>query len=145
MTEPQPLSRAMLFRYLEEDDAEYEVDEDGSLIFSYDYDDECACELTVWLTLHPTNIFTVEVIEERNFPRSEWGRLLRICNTWNETERYPTAYLHTDDVGPEEVEIRLDHCYLAHAATQQQIHDFTEEVIGNSFAFWKWAHREHGL
>jgi hypothetical protein len=146
----QQLSREMIRRYLEEDGAEYDVDEEGGFSFSYDYDDECACELTVWLTLPHSDIYTIEVHEERTFPRSESDRLLRICNTWNERERYPIAILYPEDVGPEEVEIRLVHTYIARAATQQlatqqQVRDFTEEMIEKSFAFWKWAHQEHGL
>ncbi|HEX8918600.1 MAG TPA: YbjN domain-containing protein [Chloroflexota bacterium] len=146
MSEIQPLSPEMIRRYLDEDEAEYDVDEDDNFVFEYDHDEECDCELTVWLSIDEGDTYALEVANEKSFPRSEWDRFLEICNEWNRNERYPIAYLDTDDETPDQIEIRLDYyVYLPSGATQKQISDLTEEFIENSFDFWKWAHREHGL
>src|SRR5579859_2318178 len=96
MTEIQPLSPELIRRYLDEDEAEYDVDEDGNFGFEFDFDEECDCTVGVWLSIEDPDTYAIEVDSDKVFLRSEWDRLLVICNQWNESERYPMAYITAD-------------------------------------------------
>ena len=146
MTEIQPLSPELIRRYLDEDEAEYDVDEDGNFGFEFDFDEDCACTVGVWLSIEDPDTYAIEVDSDKVFARSEWDGLVEICNQWNETERYPMAYVTADDDNPDQVQIVLDYfVYLPSGASLKQIVDLTEDVIDGGFDFWEQAYKEHGL
>jgi hypothetical protein len=136
----------MIHRYLEETGGAYTIDEDGDYIVEYDRDPDSGADLTVYLSILEGETYSIQVVDEREFPKADWDRLIRLCNTWNSHERYPMAYLLVDEDSPNKADVLLEHCtFLKTGATQQQLSDLTEEIIESAFDFWEWAHSEHGL
>lgn len=146
MAELEPLSPDLIRRYLDADDAEYEVDEDGVFTFEYDPDPDSGRTLTVNLSIVEQNWYFIQITSDQTFQRPEWERAVWLCNRWNAKEMYPAAYLLEDPDHPEEADIFLDYTAIfTFGVSQEQIEDITEKVIGSAFEFWEWARREQGI
>ncbi len=84
---------------------------------------------------------------DKRIPKSDWGRAVMICNTWNKERSWPKAYLFvrnpsTDTHGLIVLEDVID---LEKGIHQELLDDFSLTSIATAISFWKWAHKEQGL
>lgn len=145
MTDGEPLSDDMIRRYLDEDEVEYSVDEEGNFVVEYERDEDTGCEFTVFLSVDE-EYYTIQIVDERTFPLADGDRLMRICNAWNMEQMFPMAYVYTDEENADIADVRLEYtAILRYATSQEQLSDLTEEILDAAYEFWAWAQNEHGI
>ena len=95
----EPFGHAMIEAFLEESELHYLRDRDGDFVVEFGYDEE--------ITGHPRFLLAAVGDDHeqycmrgdtlRRIPRSDWDRLLRLCNEWNALYKMPKVYLEVDD------------------------------------------------
>ncbi len=142
----QRFEPGMVEKYCKSFGLHYLKDAEGDFRVDFSFDEECGCELTLWLMIKGTQsqIYVVRLLSATRIPRSEWPRAIDACNTWNRDHRWPKAYLNaynpeTDAVGFVEVEQQI---HLEKGIHQELLDDFTSRTVAGGFEFWRWAHRE---
>jgi len=145
----QKFSRSMIEKYLKAKNLKFLRDSDGDFRISFAYDEDTGCKLDVWFIAGGPqgDIYYVGVHSDKRIPKSDWGRAVMLCNTWNKERRWPKAYLYvhdpsTDTVGSIRLEEQID---LEKGIHQELLDDFTDTVIASANLFWEWAHKEQGL
>ena len=145
----EQFSRSMIERYLRVNQLRSLRDSDGDFHVEFGYEDETGCELTVLLeaTGAEQSIYSVVVVSNRRVPRNEWGRVVALCNEWNEDTRWPKAYFHVRSAASDMhgSVILEEHIDLEAGIHWELFESWTTLVIGAGFRFWKWAHQEKGL
>ena len=141
--------RSMIKNYLTRKEYKFLVDSDGDFLIKFAYDPDYACQMSVYLivTGSKQDVYSVRIMTDKRIPKSDWGKALMLCNTWNKERRWPTAYLKVNDpdrdpIGTIELNYNLD---LEQGIHQELLDDFTSIIISTGDAFWTWAHKEQGL
>ena len=83
----------------------------------------------------------------RRIPRSDWDRLLRLCNEWNALYKMPKVYLEVDDpnsstTGRVVCEQWLN---LESGLHQELVNQLTSTFFSACFGFWRWLERQNAL
>lgn len=140
---------AMIEAFLEEDGLEFLRDRDGDFIVQFGYDEE--------IEGHPRFLLAASGEDQEQFclrgdtlrriPRSDWDRMLRLCNEWNAHYKMPKAYLEVDDpnadaTGRVVCEQWLD---LEAGIHQELVNHLTGTFFSACFGFWRWLERQNAL
>ena len=135
----------MIEEYLQAKDLRYLTDNDGDFEVRFGYDDGWGCELTVnFETQNEGEIYCVRVWSNKRIPRSDWGRALMLCNTWNIERRWPKMFLYYTDLDEDQTAVIVaeGQVDLGDGTHPDFIDTFTSSIVSGSFSFWKWAHDE---
>jgi hypothetical protein len=145
----EQFDRGMIERYLRTNELKFLRDDDGDYQVDFGYDEETECELSILLAASGSrqSIYTMLVTSSRLVARAEWGRVVAICNEWNELKRWPKAYFHarnlaSDSHGAIILEEQID---LSPGIHWELFESWTSLMIGASFQFWVWAHKKRQL
>jgi len=135
----EKFSHEMVEKVLKAHNWKYFVDNDGDFRVDFAYDEDTGCEVGFYciITGSKKQIYSVRVHSSTRIKKTDWDRVLFLCNTWNETKRWPKAYLHVrdrekDSTGVVYLEEQID---LEPGIHQELLDDFTVTVFtgGNSF------------
>ncbi len=141
--------RRMFEQYCKSMNLKYLVDSQGNFRVGFAHDEERGCQLTVWLLAAGSTgqILAIRVESDRQIPKSDWPRAMLVCNMWNQTRRWPKAYLNVEDPQTEfSATIELEHQVdLEPGIYQELLNDMINTTIVTAFSFWSWAHKEQGF
>ena len=142
-------NRSMIENYLRDKNLKFLIDRDGDFRVEFGYDNDLGCDITVYFTAEgrSENVYTIRIFSDKRISKSDWGRAIMLCNTWNKDKRWPTAYLQvsnpdTDRTGKINLEYHLD---LSQGIHQELLDDWTNTIISCGITFWTWAHQEQGF
>ena len=144
----QTFSRAMIENYLRKIDLRYLTDRDGDFHVAFSYEADYGGSLTYLIMVEgkSSSILAVRIISDRRIAKSDWGRAVMACNTWNRERRWPKAYLIADaaedDTGKISLDLDVD---LEQGVHQELLDEMLDSVFFGGGFFWKWAHQEQGL
>jgi len=145
----QAFDYSMIERFVRSKNWKFLRDNDGDFRVEFAYDQDTGCEMTVWLMAGGSkhNVYTVLVTADKHIAKSDWGRAIMLCNTWNKEKRWPKAFLHvrdpnSDTIGAIRLEGQID---LEQGIHQELFDDFTLTIISGANTFWEWAHKEQNL
>ncbi|REJ38876.1 MAG: YbjN domain-containing protein [Microcystis flos-aquae TF09] len=148
-TTVQSFDRCMIESYLKDKDFNYLKDRDGDFQLTFRRDDKMGCELTFFFMAQGEegSIYVITAFSDKPIPRSDWGKALMFCNTWNKEIRWPKAYLSASDpdndtTGKIVLEEHIDLCEGIHQAL---LNDFTDTVLSTAIQFWQRAHQQEGF
>ncbi len=145
----EPFGHAMIEAFLEENELHYLRDRDGDFVVEFGYDEE--------ITGHPRFLLAAVGDDHeqycmrgdtlRRIPRSDWDRLLRLCNEWNALYKMPKVYLEVDDpnsstTGRVVCEQWLN---LESGLHQALVSQLTSSFFSACFGFWRWLERQNAL
>jgi hypothetical protein len=138
--------RSMIRNVLDEHNIHFLTDRDNDLQVQYPDDGTRGCDLTYAL-MYKENVFLITAIGDKEIPRSEWGRAILLCNTWNRDNLWPKACLWAENPDSDaNGYIRLEgSLYVASGIHQELLSDFILTIMGNGLTFWEWAHKEQGF
>ncbi|MBX5452076.1 YbjN domain-containing protein [Thermogemmatispora sp.] len=146
MATVEPFSHAMIEAFLRSQNLRFLRDEENDFVVQFNYNPECACELTFYLTAQgeQKEIYSLLCRSDRRFEPDGWERALVLCNTWNRERRWPRSYLLSyERDGTAYGEICLDmHIDLGTGIHQELLADLTSTFIATSFSFWRWLRQE---
>ncbi|MFN8535069.1 MAG: YbjN domain-containing protein [Dehalococcoidia bacterium] len=148
MASVERLSPELLVKYLESRRLGYERDDETDYRVEFPFDPELGCALHIWLLLggRDRQILSVRAVGQIPIARTEFEKVLDLCNEWNSDRRWPKAYLYrrtpADDVGAIYLEENID---LAPGVHQELLEDWLDTMRSASVEFWIWAHGEKGL
>jgi hypothetical protein len=81
-------------------------------------------------------LFAVSLLS-RWFSADATQDLLRICNLWNVSHKWPTAVVELDDDANDRVDIRVENSlFVPSGCTQGQVDDFLSEHLRASLDFF---------
>lgn len=145
----QTFNRNMIEKYLKSKELNYFRDSDDDLLIQIGYDDDYGCKLTFYFMISGTaeNIYAIRVFSDKRIPKSDWGRAIMLCNTWNQEKRWPKAFLDvkkpdSDTTATIQLNYDID---LQQGIHQELFDDMTETIIRGGMLFWEWAHKEQGF
>lgn len=148
MSTVEKFSPDMIERFLKGRDLKYLKDSDDDFQARF-YDEEGGPELTMWFLSQGTQkeIYCIMTLSDRSIPKSNWGRAVFFCNTWNKEMRWPKAYLQVSDpdsdtTGQIILEGQID---LEQGIHQELFNDFSNLIMGSATSFWERAHKEEGF
>ena len=142
----EAFSHAMIETFLDEDGLQYLRDRDGDFVVQFGYDEE--------VDGHPRFLLAIAGDAEeqyclrgdtlRRIPRSDWDRLIRLCNEWNAHYKMPKVYFEVDDpnastTGRVVCEQWID---LEMGVHQQLVNHLTSTFFSSCFGFWRWLERQ---
>jgi len=145
----ESFGHAMIEAFLEEDGLEYLRDRDGDFIVQFGYDEE--------IEGHPRFLLAASGDDQEQFclrgdtlrriPRSDWDRMLRLCNEWNTHYKMPKAYFEVDDpnadaTGRVVCEQWLD---LGVGVHQELVNHLAGTFFSSCFGFWRWLDRQDAI
>ncbi len=140
---------SLIKNFLEETNLNFLTDKEGDFTVNFAYDEELGCELSFWFIVTGSNdeIYQILVSSDKEIPKSQWARVLMLCNTWNKDKRWPKAYLHVEDMNTDTtgnilLEEQID---LEQGIHQALLNDYTGTILSTAFQFWKWMHLEQGM
>lgn len=149
MPNVQRFDRSMIERYLKQTGYKYLRDSDGDFHVNFHYEEDTGCELSILLCAEGkgSEIYSIRVLSDKRIPKSDWGRAIMLCNTWNKERRWPKAYLHVSDPAKDTVasivlEQQID---LEKGIHQELLDHLTSSILLGGYVFWQWAHKENGL
>ncbi|MCS6802126.1 MAG: YbjN domain-containing protein [Chloroflexota bacterium] len=148
MASVETFSPAMLETYFRSRRLAYQRDADGDYRVAFAYDEELGCALDCWFLIggRDRQILAFRAVGLRPIPRSEFSRVIELCNEWNRDRRWPKAYLYArapdDPEGAIYLEENID---LAPGIHQDLLDDWLDTMRSAAVEFWIWAHREKGL
>jgi uncharacterized Zn-finger protein len=145
----EPFSQAMIEAFLDDDGLNYLRDRDGDFIVQFGYDEE--------IEGHPRFLLAVSGDDQEQYclrgdtfqriPRSDWDRMLRLCNEWNALYKMPKVYLEIDDpntsttgrvVGEQWIDLEA-------GVHQELVNQLTGTFFSACFGFWRWLKRQNAL
>ncbi|MFO0949905.1 MAG: YbjN domain-containing protein [Isosphaeraceae bacterium] len=145
----EPFGRPMIEAFLESDGLHYLRDRDGDFIVQFGYDEE--------ISGHPRFLLAAVGDDQeqyclrgetfRRVPRSDWDRVMRLCNEWNALYKMPKVYLEVDDpntsaTGRVVCEQWVD---LEVGAHQELVNHLTGTFFSACFGFWRWLVRQDAI
>jgi hypothetical protein len=145
----EPFGHAMIEAFLEENELEYLRDRDGDFVVEFGYDEEFGGHPRFLLAAvgdeHEQYCLRGDTL--RRVPRSDWDRLLRLCNEWNALYKMPKVYLEIDDpntstTGRVVCEQWLN---LEPGLNQDLLNRLTSSFFSACFSFWRWLERQNAL
>jgi len=143
MSEIEPLSHELVARSLKGQGLNYLRTPDDRFKLEYRPDEASGATLTAWLWVEGPNqdILDIWVVADKRFPRSEWGRMIMLCNQWNNEKRWPKAYLATrglpDTATDTGVVLELQ-LKLSSGLQIESIDEWYNMVVGGAYQFWRW-------
>ncbi len=149
MATVQKFEKSMIEKFLKSRGLKYLIDQDGDYRVEFAYDPETQCELTIWLLAEGSahDIYRVLAMSDKRIPKSDWGRAILACNTWNKEKRWPKAFLYVRDPNADPFGfIHLEQQLPLDTGVHQEFLDhMTNMTIMGAHLFWKWAVSEQGL
>ena len=145
----EPFGHAMIEAFLEENELHYLRDRDGDFVVEFGYDEE--------ITGHPRFLLAAVGDDHeqycmrgdtlRRIPRSDWDRLLRLCNEWNALYKMPKVYLEVDDPNSSATGRVVCEQWLNLEAGLHQalVSQLTSSFFSACFGFWRWLERQNAL
>ena len=145
----EPFGHAMIEAFLEESELHYLRDRDGDFVVEFGYDEE--------ITGHPRFLLAAVGDEHeqycmrgdtlRRIPRSDWDRLLRLCNEWNALYKMPKVYLEVDDPNSSATGRVVCEQWLTleSGLHQELVNQLTSSFFSACFGFWRWLERQNAL
>jgi hypothetical protein len=145
----EPFSHALIEAFLDDDGLNYLRDRDGDFVVQFGYDEE--------IEGHPRFLLAVSGDDQEQYclrgdtfqriPRSDWDRMLRLCNEWNALYKMPKVYLEIDDpnsstTGRVVCEQWID---LEAGVHQELVNQITGTFFSACFGFWRWLKRQNAL
>ena len=139
----------MIEAFLDEDGLHYLRDREGDFVVQFAYDEE--------IDGHPRFLLAVSGDDQEQLclrgdtlgriPRSDWDRLLRLCNEWNAQYKMPKVYFEVDDLntsttGRVVCEQWLDFEPGIH---QELVDHLAGTFFSACFGFWRWLKRQNEL
>lgn len=141
--------RAMIEAFLDDGDLQYLRDRDGDFVVEFGYDEEISGHPRFLLAVggDGDDQYCLRGDTMRRVPRSEWDRMLRLCNEWNSLYKMPKVYLEVDDpnastTGRVVCEQWLD---LEAGVHQELVNHMTSTFFSACFGFWRWLERQDSL
>ena len=143
----QLFDRRMIERYLREKEIDYITDSNGDFITRIGHMVETGCELLVAFLISGEiqKLYTIHIESDKEIPRPDWGRVVMICNAWNQESVLPKAFLNIRDGGTEASIVLENQIFLASGIHPELFREFTDSSLTGAVLFWKWAHQEKGL
>jgi hypothetical protein len=124
-------------------------DSDGDFVVQFGYSDRTGCEINILIMASgsQSEICFIMGQTDKRIPKSDWGKAIMLCNTWNKEKRWPKAYLYvrdssTDMTGTIHTENQID---LEVGVHQELLDHFILATIAGIMSFWQWAHQKQGL
>src|SRR6185312_13136494 len=120
--------RSMIESCLRTNQMKFLRDNDGDFRVEFGFDDEMGCELTISLAAagQQHDIFSMLIFTDKRIPNWDWNRVIQVCNEWNDTRRWPKAYLHVRDTSDSTAGILLEQSIdLEHGIHQELFDDLT--------------------
>lgn len=148
MPEVEQFNRSMVEKFLRSRNYRFLTDSDGDFILQFAYESDADCKISIHLIAAGENneIYSLTARSDKSIPKSEWGRVVMLCNTWNRERRWPKSYLYVDDSSSARGEIFLEESIdLGTGIHQELLNDFTITMIIGANLFWAWLHKEHGI
>jgi Putative bacterial sensory transduction regulator len=145
----QSFDHSMIEAFLEDSDLHYLRDRDGDFVVEFGYDEEIAGHPRFLLAVggddHEQYCLRGDTL--RRIPRSDWDRMLRLCNEWNTQYKMPKVYFEVDDPnrstsGRVVCEQWLN---LEAGIHQELVNQLTSTFFSACFGFWRWLERQEGL
>ena len=146
---PQSFDQSMIEAFLDDGDLHYLRDRDGDFVVEFGYDEE--------IVGHPRFLLAATGDDNEQYcmrgdllrrnPRSEWDRMLRLCNEWNAQYKMPKVYFEVDDpnasaTGRVVCEQWLN---LEEGVHQELVNQLTSTFFSACFGFWRWLERQNAL
>src|SRR5690349_20162023 len=145
----EPFSQAMIEAFLEEDGLTFLRDRDGDFIVQFGYDDEIEGLPRFLLAVSGDDQeqYCLRGDTFQRIPKSDWDRVLRLCNEWNALYKMPKVYLEVDDPNTSttgrvvcEQWINLDP-----GIHQELVNHLTSSFFSACFGFWRWLERQNAM
>jgi hypothetical protein len=145
----ESFGHGMIESFLEDGDLHFLRDRDGDFVVEFGYDEEIAG--------HPRFLLAAVGDDHEQYcmrgdimcrvPRSDWDRMLRLCNEWNALYKMPKVYLEVDDpnastTGRVVCEQWLN---LEVGIHQELVNQFTSTFFSACFGFWRWMQRQNAM
>ncbi|GAC1374674.1 MAG: hypothetical protein NVSMB32_17740 [Actinomycetota bacterium] len=144
-----PFTQDLVESLLRSEKLRFLRDQDGNFMLEFQRSDETGCDLRYWIIADGTNktILSMSCMTDVEFPRSEWGRMFLLCNTWNADRRWPKAFLSLQDFKTSEsarlvCEFQVD---LQAGCFAELLKDTIDTMLSSSYQFWTWLHMEQGI
>lgn len=152
MPQVEQLTETLVERSIKELGLQYLKDPDGDLRVSFARDDDSGRELTAWIQREGTerHILLVRVLADHSVSKNDFARVIMLCNAWNSTRRWPSAFLYGTEgqelkvasEGQVVLEFQIDCGKGIHS---ELVTDICGTTIACAHQFWTWAHGEQGL
>ncbi len=145
----ESFGHGMIEAFLDEDGLQYLRDRDGDFIVQFGYDEEIEGHPRFLLALsgehHEQLCLRGDTL--RRIARSDWDRMLRLCNEWNAHYKMPKVYFEVDDpntssTGRVVCEQWLD---LEVGIHQELVNHLIGTFFSSCFGFWRWLDRQDSL
>ncbi|MDE2507704.1 MAG: YbjN domain-containing protein [Planctomycetota bacterium] len=142
----EPFGRPMIETFLDERELHFLRDRDGDFIVEFGYDDE--------LHGHPRFLLAAAGDDEdqyclrgdtmRRYPRSDWDRMIRLCNEWNCLYKMPKVYFEVDDPNNSTTgRVACEQWFNLEAGVHQElVSQLTGTFFSACFGFWRWVERQ---
>ena len=145
----ESFGHAMIQAFLEDCGLHYLRDRDGDFVVEFGYDEE--------VHGHPRFMLVASGAEQEQYclrgdtmkrvPRTEWDRLLRLCNEWNAQYKLPKVYLEIDDPNASASGrvIAEQWLNLDSGIHKELLKEITSTFFTSCFGFWRWLERQDAL
>jgi hypothetical protein len=145
----ESFGRSLIEAFLDDGDLEYLRDRDGDFVVEFGYDEE--------ISGHPRFLLAASGDDDeqycmrgdtmRRIPRTDWDRMLRLCNEWNSLYKMPKVYFEVDDpntstTGRIVCEQWLN---LESGVHQELVNQLTRTFFSACFGFWRWLEQQDAL
>jgi hypothetical protein len=145
----EPFSHAMIEAFLEESELHFLRDRDGDFVVEFGYDEEIAGHPRFLLAAvgDEQEQFCLRGDTMRRIARSDWDRVLRLCNEWNALYKMPKVYFEVDDPNASTTgRVVCEQWLNLEAGVHQEL---VSQLIGTFFSacfgFWRWLKRQDAL
>ncbi len=147
--EVQPFKRSMIEKCLQSASLRFLRDSDGDFVVRFGYDERIGAELEIFFDAEGSEgqVYAIMCHTDKRIPKTDWGKAIMVCNTWNKQKRWPKAYLYVREPSTDTTGMIVLEEYLSLEAGihQELLDDYTLKAVSGMFQFWVWAHQEQGL
>jgi Putative bacterial sensory transduction regulator len=145
----EPFNPTMIETFLEDDGLHFLRDRDGDFVVQFGYDDE--------IDGHPRFLLAASGDDHEQYclrgdtfqrvPKSDWDRVMRLCNEWNALYKMPKVYLEFDDPNTSTTgRVVCEQWVDLHAGVHQElVSQLTSTIFSSCFGFWRWMIRQNAL
>jgi hypothetical protein len=142
-----PLSNKLVERVLAEAKDYLYLDNENTLYTVLPGRKKIGCDLYTFYQIlgRHKDIFKVSHTIEPEIPQGDWMRAILVCNEYNMTSVYGTAYLQVKEGHNTAKLYFVTKIQLKEGATEEFIDDFLKCVFGDAIDFFELAHSKKGL
>ncbi|MHC5538973.1 type III secretion system chaperone family protein [Singulisphaera rosea] len=145
----ETFGRTMIESFLDQGELHYLRDRDGDFIVEFGYDEE--------ISGYPRFLLAVSGDEDeqyclrgdtmRRVARTDWDRVLRLCNEWNSLYKMPKVYLEIDDPNTSTSGRVVCEQWLNFEGGihQELLNHLTNTFFSSCFGFWRWLERQDAM